>query len=292
MLSPSDNLRALARPHFEQVITLLDRHPARNILLRSWAEQYQLEPPGAATTRGWFVDDELRGVFVHSPIVMMCCDDPLGLTTFGRLVGRSWPITPIAQVMCPRTMATPFFTAIAEQLGSLPPMRSLRARMIGMQLTAGALPPWEEIAARIGTTKSWASPRVAQEKDLAAIEEAYHAVLPSDLDLKNSERADLRRVALSNIQGAREYLLEEDGQFSFRIAVGTATPESILLEGAYTAPAYRDRGHATWGMHAMCNQLFAEYKRVVIFVEEDNDALRIWGRLGFTAFEEFTSAIF
>lgn len=80
------------------------------------------------------------------------------------------------------------------------------------------------------------------------------------------------RVA-QRVKGKRTYVLEEKGRLVFRIDVGSRSQYGAELEGLYTHPDDRQKGHATLCTGQISRFLMSSLPRLTIRIDESNSAL-------------------
>lgn len=80
------------------------------------------------------------------------------------------------------------------------------------------------------------------------------------------------RVA-QRVKGKRTYVLEEKGRLVFKIDVGSRSQFGAELEGLYTHPDDRHRGHATLCLGQISRFLMSSLPRLTLRVDESNAAL-------------------
>ncbi|MEB3329508.1 MAG: GNAT family N-acetyltransferase [Candidatus Sericytochromatia bacterium] len=82
----------------------------------------------------------------------------------------------------------------------------------------------------------------------------------------------------------RVWVLEQEGALVYQVQLGRQTPAWGVLEGAWTNPAHRGRGHGLRGWHAACAAVLEACDGVLAVTREDNAAqLHIEARTGFRA---------
>ncbi|MEB3223736.1 MAG: GNAT family N-acetyltransferase [Candidatus Sericytochromatia bacterium] len=80
----------------------------------------------------------------------------------------------------------------------------------------------------------------------------------------------------------RVWVLEHEGAIVYQVQLGRQTPAWGVLEGAWTPPEHRGRGHGLRGWHAACAAVLEACNGVLAVTREDNQPqLRIEERTGF-----------
>ncbi len=287
-------LRRLSVTDEDALRDILRRHQDRDIYMRSLVWNLgPAVPADLGMLLGWWVDGVLAGVFLHGPVVVMCCEDPVGLAAFAERVGYYWYEQPIAQLMAPRAMSEVFLAALTDHFGTLPPLHLLRHRMPAMRLARGQLPAVDLLSLPPSMCEPPLRPGLLSEEALLA--KFARAVTLEDLGLDPLVLAPsgFRQALRHRIALGHEYLWIDGDRPVFRAAISAATPETVLVEGVYVPPDLRGRGYGKAGMFALCAHLLKVHGAVVLFVGEDNDAARrLYDRLGFETFGEYQASFF
>jgi RimJ/RimL family protein N-acetyltransferase len=80
----------------------------------------------------------------------------------------------------------------------------------------------------------------------------------------------------------RVWVLEHDGELVYQVQLGRETRAWGVLEGAWTSPAHRGKGHGQRGWQAACAAVLETCDGVMAVTREDNEPqLRIEARTGF-----------
>ena len=87
-------------------------------------------------------------------------------------------------------------------------------------------------------------------------------------------RRGFRARVLQRIRGKRTYVLEEDGALVFKIDVGSRSKHGAELEGLYTAPDERRRGHATLSLGQISRHLLSSLPRLTLRVRRSRRLAR------------------
>lgn len=287
-------LRPLASLDGDAVVDFLDQAPDRDLYLRSLVWKLGVVLPAAAgELLGWFVGAELRGVFLHSRVIVLACADPDGVDAFAQRVADCvWDVPPL-QIVSPADM-TRWLLAGLERRGALPPLRLHRPSMPTLRTDRMTLLRRAELPCSPGRLVP-APVRNAGESEYDLVRMACRAVTVEELGV-DPEELDADGFELSlrgRLRAGREYIWLEDGHLLFRAALSAATPEAALIEGVWTAPEVRGQRVATVAMHALCERLLKWHSRVVLFVGADNEpARRLYDRLGFEQFGDYAAAWF
>ena len=287
-------LRPLTRQDGRAAHALLARNPERDVYLRGlvWKLGVSL-PESAGRLLGWFAADQLLGIFLHSPVIVMSCEEEEGVRAFAREVAADWRRLQPGQILTPRSMGVPFLEELRRAQGVLG-IRLLRDRMPVMRVQSSRLVSRSALPPAPGRWPR-ALLRRAEQREFGVLRSACREVTVEELGIDPEAfdgpgfLAALRR----RLRAGREYVWMEGGRLVFRAAVSAATPEAVLVEGVYTPPSERGLGRGTFGMHELCRLLLEQHRSVVLFVGDDNQrAIRIYDRLGFEAFDEYQAAYF
>ncbi|MGZ3460259.1 MAG: GNAT family N-acetyltransferase [Archangium sp.] len=91
------------------------------------------------------------------------------------------------------------------------------------------------------------------------------------------------RVA-QRVRARRTYVLEENGELVFKVDIGSRSQFGAELEGLYTVPAQRRKGHATLCLGQISRFLLSSLPRLTLRVEEKGESLaRIARKVGYLA---------
>jgi hypothetical protein len=89
---------------------------------------------------------------------------------------------------------------------------------------------------------------------------------------------------MQRVRGRRTYVLEENGALIFKVDIGSRSQHGAELEGLYTAPGERRKGHATLCLGQISRHLLSSLPRLVLRVDEkDESTARIARKVGFLA---------
>jgi hypothetical protein len=71
------------------------------------------------------------------------------------------------------------------------------------------------------------------------------------------------------VKAGRTYVLEENGEFVFKLDVGSRSQFGAELEGIYTAPAHRKKGHATLCLGQISRFLMSSLPRLTVRIDDE-----------------------
>lgn len=284
-------LRPLVASDSARVRAFLGNHPDRDVYLCGlvWRLGVVL-PAGAGQLLGWFRDDRLQGVFLHSPVAVLACEDEEGLDAFADWTGDHLDSLPLLQAISPDSMVARFSDRLEAQ-GRLPEMRLERRHMPIMRLERTHFVPLASLLPPVAPARL----RNASEVEYELVREACRAVTVEELSIDPDELdpGAFRTALARRVRAGREYIWTHGSSLRFRAALSAATPECALIEGVYTPRSERGNGYGTAGMHGLCERLLRFHKRIVLFVGAENDgAQRLYRRLGFEPFGEYRASYF
>ena len=127
--------------------------------------------------------------------------------------------------------------------------------------------------------------RLAEKRDLKALMEASLHLNETDLhvDRWRVDRDWLRRNTRERIRRGWTYVLGAVGEPVAKLDFGSAGPAGVVIEGVYTWPRVRSKGHASGLIAAVCCSVFDSHPLVCLHVSADNDpARRAYEKCGMT----------
>ena len=117
--------------------------------------------------------------------------------------------------------------------------------------------------------------RLATEADLAELLPMAAGAMKESLDrdpLGEDPEGFTARVQ-QRIRGRRTYVLEVGGRLVFKIDVGSRSQQGAELEGLYTVPEERKKGHATLSLGQLSRHLLSSLPRLALRVDETQTSL-------------------
>lgn len=118
--------------------------------------------------------------------------------------------------------------------------------------------------------------RPAAEKDLdQLVSMSAHAVIETlgRGDPLFEDPDGFKARVLQRIRGRRTYVLEEKGRLVFKIDIGSRSQYGAELEGLYTLPDERRKGHATLSLGQISRHLLSSLPRLTLRVDESDPSL-------------------
>jgi GNAT superfamily N-acetyltransferase len=128
--------------------------------------------------------------------------------------------------------------------------------------------------------------RLAKEEDLPRLMPlalgAVREMLERDPLSEDPEGYEAR--VMLRVRGRRTYVLEDNGALVFKVDIGSRSQHGAELEGLYTAPAERGKGHATLCLGQISRHLLSSLPKLVLRVDEKDESMaRIARKVGFLA---------
>lgn len=117
--------------------------------------------------------------------------------------------------------------------------------------------------------------RLATEADLPRLVPLAAAGVKEMLardPLKEDPEGFPQRVR-QRVVARRTYVLEENGRLVFKLDVGSRSQFGAELEGLYTIPEERKKGHATLCLGQISRFLLSSLPRLTLRIDEDNQSL-------------------
>jgi hypothetical protein len=128
--------------------------------------------------------------------------------------------------------------------------------------------------------------RLAKEEDVPRLMPlalgAVRELLERDPLSEDPEGYEAR--VMHRVRGRRTYVLEENGTLVFKVDIGSRSQHGAELEGLYTLPNERHKGHATLCLGQISRHLLSSLPKLVLRVDEKDESLaRIARKVGFLA---------
>jgi uncharacterized protein len=87
---------------------------------------------------------------------------------------------------------------------------------------------------------------------------------------------------LQRVRGRRTYVLEEQGALVFKVDIGSRSQHGAELEGLYTVPHERNKGHATLCLGQISRHLLSSLPRLILRLDDKHESLaRIARKVGY-----------
>ena len=117
--------------------------------------------------------------------------------------------------------------------------------------------------------------RLAREEDLPRLLPLAMGAVREGLEREPlDEGAQLFEARVrQRVRARRTYVLEEAGELVFKVDVGSRSQHGAELEGLYTLPGHRRRGHATLCLGQISRHLLSSLPRLTLRVDEQDASL-------------------
>jgi hypothetical protein len=128
--------------------------------------------------------------------------------------------------------------------------------------------------------------RLAREEDVPRLLPLAQGAVRElmERDPLSEDRAGYEARVAQRVRGRRTYVLEERGELVFKVDVGCRSQHGAELEGLYTVPAERRKGHATLCLGQISRHLLSSLPRLTLRVEEKDESLaRMARKVGYLA---------
>jgi hypothetical protein len=252
----------LTPKHLEPLKALLGREPSHNLYLLGLLEEFGIVPgPGRAPFTFWgrFLSGDLTaaafvggdgGLVVPSANLANAIGDIAktlhGKIKLGAAVGEKGAVDVLVQHLC----------------GAARPSFSRLQRLFAV--SADDLGPFTNPTLRLGVDAD-----VEQLVPMAA--DAVKEMMHRDPMIEDPEGFPAR--VRQRVRSKRTYVLEEKGRLVFKIDVGSRSQFGAELEGLYTVPDERRRGHATLSLGQISRHLLSSLPRLTLRVDDQDPAL-------------------
>lgn len=263
----------LTPKHLKPLKALLAREPSHNLYLLGLLEEFGIVPGAGRegfTFWGRFLADELTAVlFVGGLGGLMVPSSSLpgsiaeiakvlnGKVKLGSAIGEKGAIDVLVQHLCPTGR---------PKLSRLQQLYSVSADDLG---------PFTNPLLRLGTEAD-------VEKLVPMAADAIKEIMKRDPMAEDPLGFPAR--VLQRVRSKRTYVFEEKGRLVFKIDVGSRSQFGAELEGLYTVPDERRRGHATLSLGQIARHLLSSLPRLTLRVDEKDPALAgVARKVGFLA---------
>lgn len=128
--------------------------------------------------------------------------------------------------------------------------------------------------------------RLAREEDLPRLLPLAQGYVREALerDPLSEDPSGYEARVIQRIRQRRTYVLEEAGGLVFKVDIGSRSQYGAELEGLYTLPAERKKGHATLCLGQISRHLLSSLPRLTMRVDErDESTARIARKVGYLA---------
>jgi uncharacterized protein len=257
----ASNIEPLAPKHLESLKALLAREPSHNLYLLGLLEEFGIVPAsGRAPFTFWgrFVSGELTAaVFVggNGGMVVPSSNLPTAIGDIAKaLAGKVHLSATLGEKSC--------VDQILTHLGTPRPKLSRNQRLFAV--SADDLGPFTNPLLRLAGPDD-----VEQLIPMAAL--SVKEMMHRDPLEEDPEGFPLR--VRQRVRSKRTYVFEEKGQLVFKIDLGSRSQYGAELEGLFTVPEQRRRGHATLCLGQISRHLLSSLPRLTLRVDDLDPAL-------------------
>lgn len=257
----SRSIEALRPEDADALRALLARDPASNLYLLGVLEEFGITPAADRapfTFWGKFTGKELcAAVFVGGTggLVVPSASDERDISA-------------IADVIAPRVQLRSSVgeraavDALVRQLVGASPRFARQQRLFAV--SADDLGPFTNPTLRL-----------AQEGDLEQLIPLAAGAVKETLerDPLIADAAGFRARVLQRVKARRTYVLEENRRLVFKIDIGSRSQYGAELEGLYTLPSERRKGHATLSLGQISRHLLSSLPRLTLRVDDKDPSL-------------------
>jgi hypothetical protein len=257
----ASNVEPLAPKHLESLKALLAREPSHNLYLLGLLEEFGIVPAsGRAPFTFWgrFLSGELTAaIFVGGTggMIVPSSNLPNAIGDIARaLNGKVKLGAALGEKGCVDVLLT--------HLGTPRPKVSRAQRLFAV--SADDLGPFTNPLLRLAVDAD-----VEQLIPMAA--QSVQEIMKRDPLEEDPEGFPLR--VRQRVRSKRTYVLEEKGRLVFKIDVGSRSQFGAELEGLFTVPEERRRGHATLSLGQISRHLLSSLPRLTLRVDDLDPAL-------------------
>ncbi len=105
-------------------------------------------------------------------------------------------------------------------------------------------------------------------------------------------KADFRSRTARIVEAGRLWRYRHGGRLAFMCYVGGLMPAAAQIQGVWTPPDMRGRGHATRALGAICDYLLDSVPSLCLYVNDYNTrAIALYERIGFQRVGEFQTIL-
>ncbi len=257
----ASNVEPLAPKHLESLKALLAREPSHNLYLLGLLEEFGIVPASGRapfTFYGRFLSGELTAaVFVGGTggMVVPSSNLPNAIADIAKqLSGKVKLGAALGEKGCVDVLLT--------HLGTARPKVSRAQRLFAV--SADDLGPFTNPLLRLAVESDC-------EQLIPMAAQAVKEIMQRDPLDEDPEGFPLR--VRQRVKSRRTYVLEEKGRLVFKIDVGSRSQFGAELEGLFTVPDERRRGHATLSLGQISRHLLSSLPRLTLRVDDLDPAL-------------------
>jgi ribosomal protein S18 acetylase RimI-like enzyme len=267
-----------------ETIAFLDRRPYENVYV-TWLIASQQIERGAGTGLIWRDDSgAIAGFcFCGTQIVPCASDDAsaCGREAIAAFADYAKGAVPPRMIVGSRRDVDILWPLVRPSLG---PPRIVRASQPLYALTRSTLQGGRHDATVARATRAELDEIVPHSANMIAGE--------TGTDPRRSN-PDFRGRTARIIDAGWWWRYRVLGELAFMCNVGSASTFTAQLQGVWSPPDMRGRGHSTRALAAICDHLLDDYPSLCLFVNDFNaPAIALYERVGFQRVGEFATIIF
>jgi predicted GNAT family acetyltransferase len=269
--------RPLYASDTQSVLSLLRRHPVRNVLL-----EYLVRCGALGRVPGFYGCEGERGLDAVLLIgvlgsAFMDARSETALRELGRLAG-SLAVRP-RHITAPEPLLDAFWEGFAPFAGGL--QWSRREPLYVLSRTQ--LQQQEPLAVRRADES---------ELDEIVANSAQQHVEDLKEDRQACDPTGFRHRHQLDLRAGHWWVVRRARRVVFQVHVGPENDAVLQLGGVFTRPELRQRGFATRALASLCARLLERKASVCLFCDEQNGpARRVYERIGFEVAEHFRSVL-
>ncbi len=255
------NVEQLGPKEAEALRALLAKDPVQNLYLLGLFEEFGIVPrPGRAPFAfyGRFKGGSLvSALFVGGDggLVVPSADDPADVSEIASTLANKVKLRSCIGIK-------PAVDALVRHLCAEKPALSRTQRLF--KVSADDLGPFTNPTLRLATPEDL--PELVPLAAGAVKETVERDPLAEDPD-------GFRARVMQRVRGKRTYVLRVDDKLVFKIDVGSRSQYGAELEGLYTLPEERRKGHATLSLGQISRHLLSSLPRLTLRVDDKDPSL-------------------
>lgn len=257
------SVEQLGQQHADTLRKTLFKDAAQNMYLLGFFEEFGIVPrPGAApfVYFGRFRDGALVAVLFiggDGGLIVPACSDAAEVTALAEAVAGKYKVRACTGDKAAVDGILRYFSNGADK-----PKRQRTQRLYSV--SADDLGPFTNPTLRLAT-----------EKDFDGVLKLAAGWIAEnfDRDALTEDDVGFRARVMQRIRNRRTYVLESSGKLVFKIDIGPRSMHGAELEGLYTAPEERRRGHATLSLGQISRHLLSSLPRLTLRVDDQDPSL-------------------
>ena len=263
-------IRLLNNDDHDQVVRLLEKDPALNLIMMFDIGEYGID------NEGHLFQGDYYGVFENSLLQGVSC-----LFNFGSLffyVTEEYLFPSLLKHMVGLERKPSYLVTRADwgkQALAEFKVRGIEPEIIYEQHALGLTRPSFKPRPAPGV-------RFAQPDDLPGLIHLHRGFQKESFNRLTEADEEMGRMALSRMVDSGIAVMEKDGQIVAKAEALVRTSRMDQVGAVYTEPQYRSQGCSGACMTLLCEQSLKKHKKVILNVAEDNrPAMAVYRGLGF-----------